>query len=66
MAGDEISTDEAYDIIRHWLDGKDRDLRAYEALDNLWLAAKLREDPTFDWTTPRPNTDPPGLPGRRP
>lgn len=45
--------DEAYEIIRGWLDDKDRDLRAYEALDELWLAAKLHEDPAFDWTAPR-------------
>ena len=48
---DEIrNIDEAYEIIRSWLDGKARDLRAYEALDSLWLAAKRHEDPDFDWT----------------
>lgn len=48
-----MDPDEAYEIIRAWLDGKARDLRAYEALDDLWLAAKRYEDPSFDWTAPR-------------
>lgn len=46
--------DDMYDVIRAWLDGKGHDLRAYEALDELWLAAKLHENPAFDWTAPRP------------
>jgi hypothetical protein len=51
--GELADFDEAYVVIRDWLDGKGRDLRAFEALDNLWLAAKLHENPAFDWTAPR-------------
>lgn len=51
-----MEADTAYRFIHAWLKGDEHDLRAFEALDELWLAAKLQEDPTFDWTAPRPLT----------
>lgn len=40
QTADAMDIDEAYRLIRGWLDGDSDDLRAYEALDLLWDLAR--------------------------